>query len=340
MDQMVSLASVPRVRLANLPTPLQEAAGLSATLDGPRLLIKRDDMTGLVLGGNKARKLEYAMADAQRMGADVIITTGGSQSNHVSQTAAAARKLGMEPVLVLWKGVHVENQGNLFLDSLFDAEVHMIDEGLKGPLRPKTIKALAEELREQGRRPYIIQGGASNPLGSLGYVNAVQEICEQLEEQEITAQYLVCAVGSCGTIAGLIVGAEYFRAPFQVIGISVEGEKNELAGKIATLANEIAELLDMDVSFDRDKIVVYDEYVGTGYGIPTTGGIEALKLVARKEGIILDPVYTSKAMAGLMDLISQNRFTPQESVIFLHSGGAASVFTYVEEISGQKPFVQ
>jgi len=229
-----------------------------------------------------------------------------------------------------------KNQGNLFLDSLFDAEVHMIDEGLKGPLRPKKIKALAEELRRQGRRPYIIPGGASNALGSLGYVNAVREICEQLEEQETTAQYLVCAVGSCGMIAGLIVGAEYFRAPFQVIGISVEGEKNELAGKIAALANEIAELLDMDVSFERDKIVVYDEYVGTGYGIPTTEGIEALKLVARKEGIILDPVYTSKAMAGLMDLISQNRFTPQESVIFLHSGGTASVFTYVEEISGQQ----
>ncbi len=325
----MSLETLPRITLAHLPTPLQEASHLSAALGGPRIFIKRDDLTGLVLGGNKARKLEFVMADAKQKGADVIITTGGTQSNHASQTAAAARKLGMEPILILWRGVHAETQGNLLLNSLLDAEVQIIDDR---SLVPKTMDDLAADLRSKGRNPYVIPTGASNPLGAVGYVNAASEICEQLKEQGLTAQYLFDAVGSFGTIAGLIVGARYFQAPFQVIGVSVARKKEELADRTANLANETAQLLEMNLTFTPDEITIYDEYVGKGYGIPTPQGIEAIRLVAQTEGIILDPVYTGKAMSGLIDLVRQGRFTPKDTIIFVHTGGAPSIFAYAKEL--------
>ncbi len=323
------LETLPRINLAFLPTPLEEASHLSATLGGPRIFIKRDDLTGLALGGNKARKLEFLMADAKQKGADVIITTGSSQSNHACMTAAAARVLGMEPILVLEKGVHTETQGNLLLDDLLGAEVKMVDDS---SLVSRTMEELAADLRSKGRKPYLIPRGGSCPLGAVGYVNAVSEICEQLDKQGLKVQYLFAAAGSCGTMAGLIVGARYFQAPFRVIGVSTKLKKEELAGKIASLANETAQLLDMNLTFTPDEITIYDEYVGKGYGIPTPQTIEAIRLVAQTQAIFLDPVYTGKVMAGLLALIRQGRFTTKDNIIFVHTGGVPSLFAYVNEL--------
>jgi D-cysteine desulfhydrase family pyridoxal phosphate-dependent enzyme len=299
---------------------------------GPRIFIKRDDLTGLVLGGNKVRKLEFLMADAKRKGVDVIITSGGSQSNWACQTAAAARKLSMEPILILWRSVHAEIQGNLLLNSLLCAKVQIIDDR---SLVAKIIDDLAADLRSKGRNPGVIPVGGSTPLGAVGYVNATSEICKQLEEQGLTVQHLLVAVGSCGTLAGLVVGAKYFQAPFQVVGVSVSGKKEELSVRTANLANETAQLLKMNLTFTPDEITIFDEYVGKGYGIPTLQCIEAIRLVAQTEGIILDPVYTGKAMSGLIDLIRQGRFTPQDTIIFVHTGGAPSIFAYDKELLAQ-----
>ena len=325
----MSLETLPRIDLAHLPTPLDEAPHLSAALEGPRIFIKRDDLTGLALGGNKVRKLEFVMADALQKGADVVITTGSSQSNHACQTAAAARKLSMKAILVLEKGVHIETQGNLLLDNIFDAEVHLIDDG---SLVTETMEKLAAEMRRLGHNPYLIPTGASNALGASGYVNAVKEICEKSVQKRINPQYLIVAAGSIGTMAGLLVGARYFHAPFKVIGISVKLDREALARKIADLANETARLLGMNLTFAPDEISIYDEYVGEGYGIPTPQGIEAIRLVAQTEGLILDPVYSAKAMAGFADLIRQGKFTSQDTIIFVHTGGAPSVFAYANEL--------
>ncbi|MFC1955932.1 D-cysteine desulfhydrase family protein [Chloroflexota bacterium] len=309
--------------------PLDEAPRLSVALEGSQIFIKRDDLTGLALGGNKVRKLEFVMADAIQEGADVVITTGSSQSNHACQTAAAARKLGMKTILVLEKGVHNETLGNLLLDNLFGAEVHIVEEG--SPVT-EVMKKLAMEARSRGHHPYLIPEGASNALGATGYVNAVKEICKQSVQKRINPRYLIAAAGSCGTMAGLIVGAKYFQAPFKVVGISVKLDRTTLAIIIANLANEIAQLLTMNLAFAPNEITIYDEYVGEGYGIPTPQCIEAIRLVAQTEGIILDPVYSAKTMAGFMDLIRQGRFTPQDTVIFVHTGGAPSVFAYANEL--------
>jgi len=327
------LEKLPRITLGFLPTPLEEASRLSAKLGGPRIFIKRDDLTGLALGGNKVRKLEFMMADAKQKGADVIITTGSSQSNHACLTSAAARMLGMDSILVLEKGVHIETQGNLLLDNLFGAEIKLVDDG---SLVPKIMEEVAADLRSQGHNPYLIPMGASCPLGAVGYVNAVAEICEQLDKQELKVQYLFVAAGSCGTMAGLTVGAKYFQAPFQLIGISTGRKKEELAVKVSNLANETAQLLGMNITFTPSEITIYDEYVGKGYGIPTAQAIEAIRLLAHTQAIILDPVYTAKVMAGVIDLIRQGRFTSKDTIIFLHTGGAPSVFAYANELLGQE----
>ena len=327
------LEKLPRITLGFLPTPLEEASRLSAKLGGPRIFIKRDDLTGLALGGNKVRKLEFMMADAKQKGADVIITTGSSQSNHACLTAAAARILGMDSILVLEKGVHIETQGNLLLDNLFGAEVKLVDDST---LIPKIMKEVAADLRSKGRNPYLIPRGASCPLGAVGYVNAVAEICEQLDKQELNVQYLIAAAGSCGTMVGLTVGTKYFQAPFQLIGISTKLRKEELTAKISSMANGTAQLLDMNLTFTPDETTIYDEYVGKGYGIPTQQAIEAIKLLAHTQAVILEPVYTGKTLAGLIDLIRQGRFTSKDTIIFLHTGGAPSVFAYVNELLGKK----
>ena len=327
------LARLRRLRLAALPTPLDEAPRLAEELGGPRILVKRDDLTGVAFGGNKIREFEFSLAPAVAGGYDVLVNSGGSQSNHAAQTAAAASKLGMETYLVLFRGTHPEKQGNMLLYGLHNAKVEIAGEGV--PDLPKVMQRiddLAAELRSKGRTPYVMPVGALMPEGSAGYVPAVSEMCDQLKEQGITAQQLFDCCGSGGTMAGLVLGVKYFKAPFEVIGVSVARTVDVVKPRVADMANQTAKLLEIDLTFDPEELTVYDNYIGEGYGIPTKEGIEAIRLVARTEGIILDPVYTGKTMACLMDLIRKGKLTSKDTVIFIHTGGAPGVFAYSEEL--------
>ncbi len=332
-----SIAKLSRVTLGNYPTPLMEACQLSAALGGPRIIIKRDDLTGLALGGNKCRKLEYVLADAQQRGIDTLITTGSSQSNHALQTAAAGRKLGMETYLVLAKGVHVETQGNLLLHNILHSAVNILDVADTSEIFTTLLKKmneLADELRSKGRNPLVILAGAEVPLGTAGWVNAAEEIGQQLKEQKIDAQYVVLALGGGGTQAGLVLGFKQLKLPLDVVGISVLYKKKSKAiDAVVTMVNETAKLLALDVAVTPDEVTVYDDYIGQDYGIITDDCIEAIRLVAQTEGVFLDPVYTGKAMAGLIDLIHKGQFTPKDTVVFVHTGGLPAVFAYHQELA-------
>lgn len=331
-----SIAKLPRISLGNYPTPLTEAHHLSAVLGGPRIIIKRDDLTGLALGGNKCRKLEFVMADAKQKGIDTVITTGSSQSNFALQMAAAARKLDMEAYLVLFKGVHPETQGNLLLNNILDSKVRIIEldpsELLGGTIMVK-MNALADELSQQGRHPLVIPAGAHTPIGTTGWVNAADEIWQQLQAQNIDAHYLVVTNGSTGTQTGLEVGVKYLKLPLKVIGISIFNKAANAINEVVNMANETAKFLNLDLTFAPDEITVYDDYIGEGYGISTDGCIQAIRLVAQTEGIFLDPVYTGKAMAGFIDLIHKGQFTAKDTVVFIHSGGIPALFAYDKEIA-------
>lgn len=331
-----SIAKLPRISLGNYPTPLTEAHHLSAALGGPRIIIKRDDLTGLALGGNKCRKLEFVMADAKLKGIDTVITTGSSQSNFALQMATAARKLDMEAYLVLFKGVHPETQGNLLLHNILDSKVRIIEvdlsELLGGTIMVK-MNALADELSQQGRHPLVIPAGAHTPIGTTGWVNAADEIWQQLQAQNIDAHYLVVTNGSSGTQAGLELGVKYLKLPLKVIGISIFNKAANAINEVVNMANETAKFLNLDLTFTPDEITVYDDYIGEGYGIITDGCIQAIRLVAQTEGIFLDPVYTSKAMAGFADLIHKGKFTAKDTVVFIHSGGIPALFAYDKEIA-------
>ena len=331
-----SIARLPRISLGNYPTPLMEACHLSAALGGPRIIIKRDDLTGLALGGNKCRKLEYVLADAQQRGIDTLITTGSSQSNHALQTAAAGRKLGMETYLVLAKGVHVETQGNLLLHNILHSAVNILDVADPSEIFTTLLKKmneLADELRSKGRNPLVIPAGAEVPLGTAGWVNAAEEIGQQLKNQKIDVQYVVLALGGGGTQAGLVLGFKQLKLPLDVVGISVLYKKGKAIDEVVTLVNETAKLLALDVAVTPDEVTVYDDYIGQDYGIITDDCIEAIRLVAQTEGIFLDPVYTGKAMAGLIDLIRKGQFTPKDTVVFVHTGGLPAVFAYHQELA-------
>lgn len=331
-----SIARLPRISLGNYPTPLMEAHHLSAALGGPRIIIKRDDLTGLALGGNKCRKLEYVLADAQQRGIDTLITSGSSQSNHALQTAAAARKLGMETYLVLVKGVHVEKQGNLLLHDILDSTVSIHDVAEPSEMFTTMLQKMnemADDLRSKGRNPLVIPAGADVPLGVVGWVNAAEEIGQQLKDQKIDVKYVVLAHGGGGTQAGLVLGFKQLRLPLNVVGISVMDKKGKAIDEVVTLVNETARLLALDVAVTPDEVTVYDDYMGQGYGIITDDCIEAIRLVAQTEGIFLDPVYTGKAMAGLIDLIGKGQFTSKDTVVFVHTGGLPAVFAYHQELA-------
>jgi len=330
-----SIAKLPRIILGHYPTPLTEAHHLSAALGGPRIIIKRDDLTGLALGGNKCRKLEFVMADAKLKGIDTVITTGSSQSNFALQMATAARKLDMEAYLVLFKGAHPEMQGNLLLHDILDSKVRIVEldpsELLGGTIMVK-MNALADELSQQGRHPLVIPAGAHTPIGTTGWVNAADEIWQQLQAQNIDANYLVVTNGSSGTQAGLELGVKYLKLPLKVIGISIFNKAANAINEVVNMANETAKFLKLDLTFTPDEITIYDDYIGEGYGIITDGCIQAIRLVAQTEGIFLDPVYTGKAMAGFIDLIHKGKFTAKDTVVFIHSGGIPALFAYDKEI--------
>ncbi|MEW5958477.1 MAG: D-cysteine desulfhydrase family protein, partial [Chloroflexota bacterium] len=295
----LKLATLPRLRLATLPTPLHPAKRLSAALGGPEIWFKRDDLTGFGLGGNKIRKLEFLAAEALAQGADTLVTGAGAQSNHVRATMAVAASLGLKGVAVFHSFRPSETQGNLLLDELLDAEIIFTNDPDRSQLDSR-ILAEGERLKAEGRKPYLIGRGGASPLGSVGYVAASLEILSQLLELHLQPDYLFCATGSCGTQAGLLVGAKWLQPGYRLCGITVSRQRHECLARIETLARASAALLGLELDLAADDIVVYDDYIGQGYGIPSPEGTEAIRLVARTEGIFLDPVYSGKAMAGLI----------------------------------------
>ena len=324
---------LPRFPLAHLPTPLEAAPNLSAALGGPRVLIKRDDLTGLALGGNKTRKLEYLIADALGQGATVVITAGGTASNHCRQTAAAARIAGLRCVLVHnSREPDPEIQGNYLLNHLFGAEFRFVREESE---RPAMMEMVAAELRAAGERPYIIPGGGSNPLGATAYVQAVFELVEQLQALGETATHLYATAStSGGTFAGLALGARLARAPFALVGIVIEDDAAATAAVVAPLANATAEFLGVPERVAAEELNLDDRFVGPGYAIPTEGCLEAIILAARTEGLLLEPVYTGKTLAGLIEHARSGRLGKDDTVVFLHTGGAPAVFAYGEVLAG------
>ncbi|MCU0882912.1 MAG: D-cysteine desulfhydrase, partial [Hyphomonadaceae bacterium] len=306
----MKLTHFPRVHITHGPTPLEFMPRLTEALGGPNLYIKRDDCTGLGSGGNKTRKLEFLMADAVKHGADTIITQGATQSNHARQTVAIAVKMGMKCEILLEDrtGSKVENykkSGNVFLDQLFGARIQEVPGGTD---MNAAMAALADELRAKGRKPYIIPGGGSNPIGALGYVTCALEMVNQFNTQDLRVDCIVHATGSAGTQAGLVVGLEGTRSQIPVLGIGVRAAKDAQETNVYNLAVKTAELLGVPGSVKRESVMANCDYVGGGYGVPTPGMVEAVTLVARLEGILLDPVYSGKGMAGLIDLCRKGHF--------------------------------
>ena len=331
-DLSLTLAKFPKVRLGHLPTPLEPMDRLSEILGGPRLWVKRDDCTGLSSGGNKTRKLEFLMADAQSKGADTIITQGATQSNHARQTTAAAAKLGMECHILLEDrtGSNDNNyilNGNVLLDRLHGASVSKRSGGSDMNLE---MQDFADALIEKGKKPYIIPGGGSNPIGALGYVNCARELTEQASEIGLKIDALVHATGSAGTQAGLVTGLAAIQSSIHLLGIGVRAPKDKQEQMVFDLAQKTADHLDTGIKIERDKVRAICDYVGAGYGLPTDGMIKAVKLLAQSEGLLFDPVYSGKGLDGLIDQIKKGYFAGMDNVVFLHTGGSAALFGYPE----------
>ena len=319
------LAALPRFPLATLPTPLQRARNLEKALGplSPRIYLKRDDLTGLAFGGNKARKLEYLLADALANEATTLVTEGAVQSNHARITAAAAAIAGLRSVLVLDARHGSEVAGNLLLDHLLGAEVRIVSDKAT---RTAAMASIGDELRTAGERPYVIPTGGSVPIGAAGYVAMVVELVAQLVSAGESPSRLYFPTGSLGTQAGLVVGARAFSAPFAVYGVAVEHPVEKLIADGVALANGTAELLGIEQCFNATDITIDGAFIGAAYGVPTEEGIEAIRLLARTEAIFLDPVYSSKAMAALISHARAGELDPNEAVVFLHTGGGPSLF--------------
>lgn len=320
---MKQFERIARVPLAVTPTPIEELSRFSQELGGPAIYIKRDDNTGLALGGNKARKLEYLMAEAQQQGADVVLTEGGLQSNHARMTAAAACKLGMKAVLVLNGDEIKEYQGNLMIDKLLDAEIVLAD---SADNRRDLMFQKAEELKEAGMHPYAIPTGGSTGVGALGFVRCAQEIVEQSKEMDIEFDWVVHPIGSGGTQAGLIGGSKIFNGGFKIYGIAAAEEDFE--PEILEISREMNRLLGTNLGISTDDIHLDYNYFGPEYGVPSQKSVEAMKLLARTEGILVGPVYTGKALAGLIDLIQKGYFKEDDKILFVHTGGAPAMFAF------------
>jgi D-cysteine desulfhydrase family pyridoxal phosphate-dependent enzyme len=326
-----------RVQVAHLPTPLEEMEALAEAIGGPRLYIKRDDQTGLAFGGNKARKLDFIFADILEKKADVVITWAGVQSNWARQTAAACRMFGLKPILVLSKNnVSPTSGGNLLLDAILEADVHILEPGED---RDPVVERIVAEVKDKGLTPYIVPVGGSRPdasmeipLGAVAYAYGFEETYQQAREKNFQIDQLVVATGSGGTQAGLMVGARAVAPDVKIVGISVAGEKQASQKNVADIANQTAEVLGLDFEFTPEETIILDDYRGEGYGVLSGQIVEAIALVAKHEGIMLDPVYTGKAMAGLIDLARSGYFKKDEGVVFLHTGGTPALFAYEDQI--------
>ncbi|PWQ97602.1 D-cysteine desulfhydrase [Leucothrix arctica] len=332
------LSRFPRLNFAHLATPLEPMTSLSKHLGGPNLWVKRDDCTGLAGGGNKTRKLEFLMGDAIEKGADTIITQGATQSNHARQTAAIATKMGMQCHILLEdrtgsKDVDYNYNGNVLLDQLYGATLAKLAANTD---MNKAMEDLAETLRAEGKKPYIIPGGGSNPIGALGYVNAAIETLTQANDMGLKIDRVVHATGSAGTQAGLVTGFVATNSLIPVLGIGVRAPQELQEGNVFRLAEKTAEHLGIPGTVKREDVVANCDYVGEGYGIPTAGGIEAIELFARHESLLLDPVYSAKGAAGLIDLIRKGTFEKDENIVFLHTGGSQALFGYREAFNYPK----
>ncbi|MDG6221977.1 MAG: D-cysteine desulfhydrase family protein [Candidatus Bathyarchaeota archaeon] len=319
-----------KVCFAGFPTPLQKMPKLSKALGGPNLFIKRDDMTDLAFGGNKARKLEFSFAEAQNQGADIVISTGAVQSNCACMVSAAARRLGMKPVLVLVGKEPEVYDGNLLLDKILSAEIHFIEN--YGPHVEEYMNNLAGQFRAKGHVPFIIPVGATMSYTVPGYALALQEVINQFDVLEKPVDYIVCTCGTGGTQAGLIFGAKLLGLPTKIVGASVFAIRDDATNNIVKLVNGASKLFDVDITVNAQDVIVFDDYIKEGYGKINNEVTDSLKLVAETEGILLDPIYTGKAMVMLIDLIHKNYFKKTDNVVFFHTGGLPAIFLYKNEL--------
>ena len=316
-----------RISLGHFPTPIEYLNNLTKHLNGPKLYIKRDDCTGLATGGNKTRKLEFLMPDALKNNATIIVTVGAVQSNHARQTAAACVILGIKCLIILEQRLNdapdaYMNSGNVFLDKLFGAEVILCP-------KDRDVKEYADQIilerKQIGENPYFIPVGGSNEIGELGYIECIREIIENKDVNNFT--HIVLATGSGGTHSGSIVGKTYYKSNINIIGISVKDKKLDQEKKVYNLAKKACAYIGCADS-KREDVLVFDNYVGDGYGVPTNGMKEAVKLMATKEAILLDPVYSGKGFDGLLDLVNKKYFKDSDKILFIHTGGAASLHAY------------
>jgi D-cysteine desulfhydrase len=330
----MNLAKFPRRRYTTGQTPIEKLGRLSGSLGGPTLYMKRDDLLGLAGGGNKTRKLEFLVADALAQGADTLITCGAVQSNHCRLTLAAAVKEGLKCRLVLEERVpgsyNPQAGGNNFLFRLLGVEkIKVVPDGSD---MLHAMQDAADEVAAEGRKAYVIPGGGSNPIGATGYVACAQEILSQMFEDNLGIDRVVCASGSTGTHAGLITGFYGTNSNLPVIGINVSRPKAEQEEMVYDLVKQTAAHLGVTSEIPREAILCFGDYVGPGYSLATEQMAEAVRMLARLEGILMDPVYTGKAMAGLIDLVRQGYFRPEENVLFVHTGGSPALHVYMSEI--------
>jgi len=339
------IARFPRKDLIYLPTPFRKLENLSRDLGPPEIYIKRDDLTGLAFGGNKSRKLEFIIADALNKGADVIITWASLQSNWCMQTAAAARRFGLKPILVLFKtsDLPLEYDGNLLLDHILGADIR-IREAEKGKVvseeyAREILKEVVNEVKEWGHTPYVVAVGGSmpgysmeKPLGAISYVAAFAEILEQAAAEDIDITHVIHATGSGATQAGLTVGAKALKENVKVIGISVSDEKEAFAQTVSIISGETEKALGLNLGIKREDLIVLDEYIREGYGVVNREVAEAIRLLFIREGIVLDPVYTGKAMAALVDLAKKGFFKKDDKIVFFHTGGTPALFSYRQKL--------
>ncbi|MEN8172497.1 MAG: D-cysteine desulfhydrase family protein [Chloroflexota bacterium] len=312
------MKQLPRIPIAHLPTPIEELPRLSAVLGGPHLLVKRDDQTGLAFGGNKARKLEYLAAEARAKNAKTLITAGAVQSNHCRQTAAAAARLGLDCILVLAGDPSEAPSANYLLDQLLGVEVVWAN----WESRHDDLQRAFENAVSDGREPYLVPYGGSNPMGAAAYAYAIEEMLAQ----GVDPDWIVFASSSGGTHAGMVAGAHFFDYPGKVLGISIDEPEDVLCSRVAGIAADLADLMGAPTTFSPESILANADYLGAGYGNPSQLEVESIQLFARHEGLLLDPVYTGRAAGGMIDLIRKRYFSPNETVLFWHTGGTPALF--------------
>lgn len=324
----MDLTHIPRREYTHGATPIEYLNNLSELLNGPDIFIKRDDYLGLAGGGNKTRKLEFLVADALKNNADTLITCGAVQSNHCRLTLSAAKKEQLDCRLVLEerveKSYNPKANGNNFLYNLLNVDDITVVPGGSDML--SEMEKVAEQVYAEGKKPYIIPMGGSNEIGAIGYVACAKEINQQLFESSTDIDYIITPSGSAGTHAGLLIGMRDNNIP--IVGISVNNEKSVQEENIYKLVQRTSDYLNLKNKIDKSSVKVFDDYIGPGYSLPTDDMKEAVELLAQREGILLDPVYTGKAMAGLIDLIRQGYFKQGEKVLFMHTGGSPALFNY------------